>query len=309
MSFKKVKSVNNLKNKPLFVVIFLIILFFAFINSVSAMEDNDITLDETKLLTVNSVHNISSDISNDDIQSIFDNANSGDTIQFNDKSYDNISIVVNKKLNIVSTKGSTIKTSNSISKKAQSIGIDKSFGFYFTKLASGSVLKGITLTGNSDYEIFVEGGTDITIANNNISGGKSAGIYLNNSENLIVRNNTVKNSKDGIYLNNVNKSLINNNKVFSNENIGLVLINTTSNNITNNAIYKNNLDGVLLEDSQTNNILKNNISYNRVSGLRLEGTTSYNMIKHNNISSNSINIFANSFTKYDEITRNTLMYA
>lgn len=309
MSFKKVKSVNNLKNKPLFVVIFLIILFFAFINSVSAMEDNDITLDETKLLTVNSVHNISYDISNDDIQSIFDNANSGDTIQFNDKSYDNISIVVNKKLNIVSTKGSTIKTSNSISKKAQSIGIDKSFGFYFTKLASGSVLKGITLTGNSDYEIFVEGGTDITIANNNISGGKSAGIYLNNSENLIVRNNTVKNSKDGIYLNNVNKSLINNNKVFSNENIGLVLINTTSNNITNNAIYKNNLDGVLLEDSQTNNILKNNISYNRVSGLRLEGTTSYNMIKHNNISSNSINIFANSFTKYDEITRNTLMYA
>ena len=41
----------------------------------------------------------------------------------------------------------------------------------------------------------------------------------------------------------------------------------------------------------------------------MEGTTSYNMIKYNNISSNSINIFANSFTKYDEITRNTLMYA
>ena len=189
------------------------------------------------------------------------------------------------------------------------MGIDKSFGFYFTKLASGSVLKGITLTGNSDYEIFVEGGTDISISNNTISGGKSAGIHLNNSRNIIVKNNNVKNSFNGIYLDNVNESVIDGNRIFSNENIGLVLRNTASNDITNNRIYSNNLDGVLLEDSQTNNILKNNITNNRVSGIRLEGTTSYNMIKYNNISSNSINIFANSFTKYDEITRNTLMYA
>ena len=309
MNYNKLKSINNLKNKPIFVVIFLIILVFALINSVSAMEDDDIIVSETNLLTGNSVHNIASDTTNDDIQSIIDNANSGDTIQFNDKSYDNISIVVNKRLNIVSTKGSTIKTSDSISQKAESMGIDKSFGFYFTKLASGSVLKGITLTGNSDYEIFVEGGTDISISNNTISGGKSAGIHLNNSRNIIVKNNNVKNSFNGIYLGNVNESVIDGNRIFSNENIGLVLRNTASNDITNNRIYSNNLDGVLLEDSQTNNILKNNITNNRVSGIRLEGTTSYNMIKYNNISSNSINIFANSFTKYDEITRNTLMYA
>ena len=309
MNYNKLKSINNLKNKPIFVVIFLIILVFALINSVSAMEDDDIIVSETNLLTGNSVHNIASDTTNDDIQSIIDNANSGDTIQFNDKSYDNISIVVNKRLNIVSTKGSTIKTSDSISQKAESMGIDKSFGFYFTKLASGSVLKGITLTGNSDYEIFVEGGTDISISNNTISGGKSAGIHLNNSRNIIVKNNNVKNSFNGIYLDNVNESVIDGNRIFSNENIGLVLRNTASNDITNNRIYSNNLDGVLLEDSQTNNILKNNITNNRVSGIRLEGTTSYNMIKYNNISSNSINIFANSFTKYDEITRNTLLYA
>ena len=309
MNYNKLKLINNLKNKPFLVVIFLIILVFALINSVSAMEDDDIIVSETNLLTGNSVHNIASDTTNDDIQSIIDNANSGDTIQFNDKSYDNISIVVNKRLNIVSTKGSTIKTSDSISQKAESMGIDKSFGFYFTKLASGSVLKGITLTGNSDYEIFVEGGTDISISNNTISGGKSAGIHLNNSRNIIVKNNKVKNSFNGIYLDNVNESVIDGNRIFSNENIGLVLRNTASNDITNNRIYSNNLDGVLLEDSQTNNILKNNITNNRVSGIRLEGTTSYNMIKYNNISSNSINIFANSFTKYDEITRNTLMYA
>ena len=333
MNFNKVKSINNFKIKHFLVVIFLIILVFALINSASAMEKDDAEVYETdlltvnslhsasamekddaevyesSLLTVNSVHNIGSDTTNDDIQRIFDNANSGDTIQFNDKLYENVSIVVNKKLNIVSTKGSTIKTSDSISKKAESMGIDKSFGFYFTKLASGSLLKGITLTGNSDYEIFVEGGSDITIANNTVSGGKSAGIYLNNSKNSIVKNNNIKNSNDGIYINNVNKSLINNNKIFSNKNIGLILRNTASNNVTSNSIYGNDLDGLLLEESQNNNILKNNITNNRVSGVRLEGTTSYNIIKYNNISSNSINIFADSFTKYDEITRNTLMYA
>ena len=309
MNFNKVKSVKNLKNKHYLIVIFLIVLVFTFINSATAMENNDTAIYETNYLTTNSVHNIDSDTTNDDIQSIFDNANSGDTIQFNDKSYENISIVVDKKLNIVSTKDSTIKTSDSTSKKAESMGIDKSFGFYFTKLASGSLLKGITLTGNSDYGIFVEGGTDITIANDTISGGKSAGIYLNYSRNIIVKNSNVKNSRDGIYLSNVNNSVIDKNRIFSNENIGLVLKNTAYNDITKNAIYKNHLDGVLLEDSQYNRILKNNITNNRVSGIRLEGTTSYNMIKHNNISNNSINIFANSFTKYDEITKNTLMYA
>ena len=91
MNYNKLKSINNLKNKPIFVVIFLIILVFALINSVSAMEDDDIIVSETNLLTGNSVHNIASDTTNDDIQSIIDNANSGDTIQFNDKSYDNIS--------------------------------------------------------------------------------------------------------------------------------------------------------------------------------------------------------------------------
>ena len=309
MNYNKLKSINNLKNKPIFVVIFLIILVFALINSVSAMEDDDIIVSETNLLTGNSVHNIASDTTNDDIQSIIDNANSGDTIQFNDKSYNNISIVVNKKLNIVSSKNSKIYTSPSKSKKAQSMGIENTFGFYFTKLASGSTLKGLNIIGNSDYDVIVEGGSDVSIIGNTISGGEKAGLLLNNSKYLTVKDNVIKSNYDGIYLNNLNRSRFSNNKIYSNSHDGMFIKYAILNNITNNRIYNNGLDGVHLENSNVNNILKNNITNNSVSGLRLEGYTIRNQIKSNNISSNCINIFANSYSTEDNITHNTLMYA
>ena len=197
MNFKKDRD-YNLKNHQLVFGIFLIILIFVLVSSVSAskqldmdnsdyntiIEDNGIlTFDdqiqkenrigaddsveyEDNVISTNSVYNISADATNDEIQSIFDNSKSGDTIQFNDKEYNDISIVVNKKLNIVSTRNSIIHTYDSISAKASEMGISNSFGFYFTKLSAGSVIKGLRFTGNSDYEIMVEGGDEISIINN-----------------------------------------------------------------------------------------------------------------------------------------------
>ena len=368
MNLDKEKIFYNLKTKA-FVVLFLIILIFALVNSASAIEENDAMISETDSLSGISVHNFNSNLenddkqsivhsndneqlltvhsddetiqhsvdseedeqfliavhsqenddslqgivpantANDDIQGIFDNANNGDTIEFNEKTYNGISIVVDKKLNIVSYSNSNIISSNALSNKAKSMGIQKTFAFYFTKLASGSVIKGLTLTGDADYMIFVEEGCDIKILDNTLAGGKSAGIYLNNSKDIVVQNNIIKNSFDGIYLNNVNNININSNQVFSNKNTGLVLKNLANSQITYNKIFKNGLDGILLQDSSSNNILSNDIIENGVSGIRLEGITSYNVIKHNNISANSINVFANSNTSHDEITRNTLMYA
>lgn len=263
MKYNKEKLTNKLKNKGMIRFIFLIIIIFTLINSVSAINFNDTTLDATNKSSKSLVHNVYSSSTNDDIQSIFDNSNIGDTIQFNDKSYNDISIVVNKRVNIISTKNSIIHTSNSISPKAKEMGIKNSFGFYFTNLASGSVIKGLTITGNADYGIMVEGGTDISILNNVVSGGEKAGINLHNANNNNIKDNTIKNA----------------------------------------------YDGVILENAQNNNILNNKIINNKVSGLRLEGYTAYNTIMYNNISGNVINIYANSHTNKDKITKNTLMYA
>ena len=315
----------NLEIKHFIYAIFLIVLIFSLIGSVSSAEvdDADLTSDNTmeiiesnddvqnerNFISSSSSYNIDSSLSNDEIQTIFDNSKSGDTLLFNDKSYNNISIVVDKKLNIVSNKNSKIYTSSSISKKAKDMGIEDSFGFYFTQLASGSTLKGLVFLGNSDYDIIVEKGSNITIADNTISGGKKAGILLSNSKYLNIKNNTIKSNYDGIMLNNLNRSNFTNNRIFSNSHDGIFMKGTVLNNITNNRIYKNGLDGVHLEDSKVNNISKNNITDNGGSGLRMEGYTTRNKIMSNNISSNVVNIFVNSYSTEDTITHNTLMYA
>lgn len=323
---KNIKELKfNLKIKHSLYAVFLIILILSLIGSVYSAEvdDADLTSDNTmeiienddslqsekNILSSPSSYNVDSSMTNEEIQTIFDNSKSGDTILFNDKSYNNISIVVDKKLNIVSNKNSKIHTSDSISKKAKDMGIEDSFGFYFTQLASGSTLKGLTFIGNSDYNIIVEKGSNITISNNTISGGKKAGILLSNSKYLNIKNNTIKSNYDGIMLNNLNRSNFTNNRIFSNSHDGMFMKGTVLNNITNNRIYKNGLDGVHLEDSKVNNISKNNITDNGVSGLRMEGYTTRNKIMNNNISSNVVNIFANSYSTEDTITHNTLMYA
>lgn len=339
MNFKKDRD-YDLKNSHLIFGIFLIMLIFALVCSVSASkqldmdnsdyntitEDNDIlTVDEIQkenmlgsddsvefednIISTNSVYNISADATNDEIQSIFDNSKSGDTIQFNDNEYNDISIVVNKKLNIVSTRNSIIYSSDSISPKASEMGISNSFGFYFTKLATGSVIKGLRFIASSDYAIMVEGGDEISIINNTISGGKKGGILLRDSKYNVIDKNTITKAYDGIVLDNVNRTKISYNKIHSNINIGLNMEDVFLNNITNNSIYKNGLDGILIKDAKSNSILNNNITKNGVSGLRLEGSTTRNIIMNNNISSNVVNIYANSLTNGDQITQNTLMFA
>jgi parallel beta-helix repeat protein len=340
MNFKKDK-LDNLKNNHLLFSIFLIILVITLITSVSASDSfdmneynsntilesnnvlniaNDINNDNTlklqtqdksekDVLSTNSVHIISCDASNDRIQSIFDNSKSGDTIEFNDREYHNVSIVVNKKLNIVSKGNSVIHTSDSKSARANEMGLSNSFGFYFTKLASGSVIKGLTLTGNSDYEIMVDGASNIRIVNNRISGGNKSGIYLKNSKSDIIEKNIISNANDGIICNNVGRTKIIYNRIQQNRNTGMVLENVNGNNITKNLVTKNGLDGVLLKNAESNSILRNNITKNGVSGLRMEGFTTKNVIMYNNISSNVVNVFANSLSNKDKMTKNTLMFA
>lgn len=334
------ERVYNLKNNHFLVGIFLIILIFAFISSVSAsnnldmansdsnaiddncllrsddqiqtekMIESDYLVDyEKNIISTNSIYNISSDASNDEIQSIFDNSKNGDTIQFNDKEYNNISIVVDRRLNIVSKKNSIIYTSDSINPKASNRGIMNSFGFYFTELASGSVIEGLTLKVNSDYGIIVKGANNITVKGNLISGGKKAGVLFENSNYSSIKDNSITKAYDGLTLENVNRTIILNNKLYSNRNNGLVLENVFLNNITKNNITKNKMDGFVLRNAKSNRIINNTITDNANSGLRLEGNTTRNTIQYNNISSNVMNIYANSFTTGDIITQNTLMYA
>lgn len=365
MKLYKLKKVKYLKNTHFLYSIFLIILIFTFIGSVSAIEsdttlsktnmsDNIISMDsdsaflyediltsksiedidendedheldlesenfrfcnglsdnvEKDKLSDSSAYTISSSLSNDEIQAIFDGLKSGDTVEFVDKNYNNISIVVDKKVNIISTKNSVINTVDSISAIASQMGIESSFGFYLTSAASGSLIKGLTFSGNADYPILVEGADSVVIKNNTIKFGNKAGIFIENSKKTTIMNNTILNAYDGIFINNVNNTKISFNNIYSNSHDGIVVCNAAFNDINNNTIKSNDLDGLHLENATSNNILGNKIIDNGVSGLRTEGFTTSNIISYNNISSNAINIYIDSTSKNDNITYNTLMYA
>ena len=137
-------------DKKVFSIFIFSLLFLFFVSSVSAVniEDNNMTsLSDGS----NTNQNIANDISNDEIQSKFDNAKDGDTFVFIDTEYNDISLVVDKKLNILSKNASIVYSSDKLTDKARDLGLDKTFGFYFTSKSAGSVLSGITIVAsNSD---------------------------------------------------------------------------------------------------------------------------------------------------------------
>lgn len=286
MKFSKEKKKNNLIKKSIFLI--MIVLCFTFISSVSA---------ET--------YNIYSDLNNDDIQSIIDNSNSGDTINFEDSSYNDVSLVIDKKLNVVSgnnivsngssindnvsssgqsNSGTVIHTSSSISSKAETMGVMKSFGFYFTKNSVCSILSGFTFLGNSDYLVILNGTSDVNLINNTFEGGNDGGILIENSTFSTLNNNTIKN--------------INGNGVFVQD--------SSSINISYNSIQNNSRSGIHLSNTKNVNIHYNNISYNSFNGISLYDDTKNTLINNNIIFHNLNGVYVNSKTKNDTITANTI---
>ena len=166
-------------NKKAFNLFLISLLFLFLLSSAYAVDvhDNNMTI----LSSGHAYNTITSNLSNDDIQLKFDNANDGDTFEFTDEEYNNISLVVDKKLNIISKNNSVVYASSQITDKAKSLGIDKTFGFYFTPNSAGSVLSGITIIASaSDYGVVVDNTKNVKINDNKIVGGTN-GLFAKNS--------------------------------------------------------------------------------------------------------------------------------
>ena len=161
-------------NKKIINVLFICFIGLFLLSAVSA-EDEVQTNDN-----ITDSYQITSDLSNDDIQGMFDNANEGDTFEFTDDEYKNISLVVNKKLNIVSNKNSVVYSNGQISQRANAMGITDTFGFYFTSNSCGSILSGIKLiASNSDYGVIVDSSDKTIITDNVIAGGINSVLVKN----------------------------------------------------------------------------------------------------------------------------------
>ena len=184
-------------NKKVITILFICLMSLLLISTANAAD-----IDNSNLTSQGNSYKVTNDLSNDEIQLLFDNANDGDVFEFTSKEYNNISLVVDKKLNIVSNTNSKIHVSDSVTSRAQNLAIDKTFGFYFTGNSGGSILSGITIISSlNDYGVIVDSSDNTAIKNNVITGGNKAGILIKDSDYVDVSFNSISKSKgDGLQL-------------------------------------------------------------------------------------------------------------
>lgn len=273
-------------NKKVSMLLFICLICLLLVSTVNATDINN-----NNLTSQCNSYQITDELSNDDIQVLFDNANDGDTVEFTSKEYSDISLVVDKKLNIVSNTKTKIYVSDSISSKAQDLGIDKTFGFYFTSNSGGSILSGITIiTDSNDYGVIVDSSDNTTINNNVITGGNRAGILVKNSDYVDISFNSVSKSKgDGIQIKDVGFSTIKNNTISNNGRSGIETSNINNNSIVYNEIHHNVLNGITLQNRSYGNIIKHNTAYENLNGIFINSTSSYDIINANSFTSNRRN--------------------
>ena len=248
----------NIVFKLLIICLFTLCL----ISAVSASEDANSTNFN------NGTHYVvTSDLSNTDIQSMIDNSSAYDVFDFTSSRYDNISIIIDKPLKIVSDKNATINVATSLSDKALSLGISNTFGFYFTKSSSGSILSGFNIIAPSaDYAVILDGSSDTIIENNYVRNATLNGIQVQNVNNIKIFNNTIAyNGRSGIETSNLFSSNISWNQIFFNKFNGITINNKSSNNIFEyNHVYENTNGIYLNSESKNDKFQYNTLEFNRM---------------------------------------------
>lgn len=273
-------------DKKTIILLFICLMSLLLVSTVNATDINN-----NNLTSQGNSYQISDKLSNDDMQLLFDNAKDGDTFEFTSKEYKNISLVVDKKLNIVSNVHSKVYASDKISSKAQELGMDKTFGFYFTGNSGGSILSGITIIStSSDYGVIVDSSDNTTVINNVITGGNKAGMLVKNSDNVTVSFNSISKSHgDGLQLKDVGFSIVRNNTIFSNARSGIETSNICNNSIVYNDVHHNVLNGITLQNMSYGNIIKHNNAYENLNGIFINSTSNYDIINSNSFTSNRKN--------------------
>lgn len=278
----KFQEVFNMNKKAfnLFIISLLLLFFISSVNAADAGQGNITILSDSN----SNYHTITSDLSNDDIQSQFDNANDGDTFVFTDGRYNNISLVVNKKLNIISKNNSTVYASNKLTDKARSLGIDKTFGFYFTSKSAGSILSGITIIATGcDCGVMVDNAKNVAIKDNRIVGGKNC-ILVKNSDRITISGNDLsKATGDGLRLNDVKNSLVLDNYISYNKLSGIATSNICYCNLTNNTIHHNGLNGISTFNRSSNTLISRNTIYENTNGIYINSTSTNDMVRTNSL--------------------------
>ena len=237
-----------------FIMLSLVLLCISFSNPVSAATW---TIDEPD----------NGMTTNEHIQNIINNAQSGDTILFTGTQYSHIHLSIDKPLNIISNVGTQLYACP----LTAPLGSDNLTAFAIYNGASGTNISGFKINNNNlGYGIILNNTTNINISNNVITCDNGTGINIFNCQEVTVNNNTLSGSNSGMKLSNSNLTSILNNLIKDNNENGILFgQNVSSTLIMQNNISSNNYIGINLLESCSNVTIQNNyisLNYNRNNG-------------------------------------------
>lgn len=268
-----------MKNKKNILIVLL------FLSLIAIMSINTATAKTININDASSYNQTGLSLS-EQIQKIIDTATSGDTIKFLGSFYEDLTLTINKKLNIISNSGTTIRGSDS--------SLLKTIFFINGSSASGTTISGFNLDNEDGNGITLNNTKNIKVSKNNIT-AKDSGVSVSKSSNITINNNNITKSDEGISLKDSNNIYVENNKL-DNNNEGISLDSTNNVDIKSNNIT-NNKDGISLKNTKKTNIINNKVYNNKKSGI-YSYKTKDTQIKNNNIKNNE---------RYGILTENTLI--
>ena len=239
------------------------------------------SIEPTSAATVN----VTSNMTNSQIQSVLNNASSGDTINFLGAFYENIQLIINKTLNIVTSVGTVLSGSSSSNSAVFLINGSKS---------SGTTISGfiINATGSG---IIVNNTINVTIKNDSIN-AEGTGITVTKSSNTTIKNDTVTNSTTGINVTNSKNTVITTSTVKNSKEDGINVENSVNTTINRDNVTGSGERGINIYNSNKTTVngstIKNNGNnstageYSNEGGVYVQKSNSVK-ITHNNISDNS----------------------
>ena len=314
---------DNMKFKNTLLIFSFLIIFLILISSVSAMDEdiineNNLTQDLQILDNIYSEESSNSELcssNNEDvlsdvqtivvdeieenhnemgasgtIQKAINDANPGDTIIINGRSYVHCHFVVNKKLTIMSNVGTTMEVCPSNSAGSNHYGI-----FFISPEASGTIIEGFTLNtnvlGSDDYGILVSGASNVVIKNCNVSNtGYSDAVRIENSKNTIIQNVVASDAENAIRIKSSESTTVKN-SIFKNSNYGIYDVDSTRTVITSNNVENNKIAGIgVAGTSNSPTISFNNVTVNK-NGFELTSSDNINILSNYIASNKNYGIF------------------
>lgn len=253
------------------------------------------------VIYVRSASNYNISTINKDIQAILDTAVAGSKIVFKGQAYENLKLVINKKLEIISNVGTKITNLS---------------GYAFLvngPTASGTSISGFNIITNSDQGILVNNADKVTISDVQVTSTDGIAIKVNGSSNTTIKNSTLQNSQVGVYIYNSSKTLLNKSTITGNQIKGVMIDNSTNITVTNSTITNNGdnsgtvMDdgGIYVQNSDQVNIINNEITDNFM-GVSTKDVSNLN-IKNNVINDNFVDgIYLTGYAKNITIKANTV---